>query len=164
MVLTLVAGLPTGVYAQADGTDDAPVADSVDAAAAPMPTLQCSVIALRVMAPEMGGARFVCHVDGAQPGDTAFTAQAAAESQPPVPIADCTGTLADGIGDCVGAFVDRASSTLGQFSVSATLEPSGATLGPVVLAPAAVTPPAHPKPLLGTPPTAPVNYFPLPEP
>ena len=162
--LALVAGLPAGVYAQADGTDDAPVADSVDSAVAPMPTLQCSVIALRALATEMGGARFVCHVDGAQPGDTAFTAQAAADSQPAVRIAGCTGTLEGGVGDCVGGFVDRASSTIGQFSISATLEPSGSTLGPVVLASAAVTPPAQPKPLLGTSPTAPINYFPLPEP
>jgi hypothetical protein len=171
--LALVAGLPVGVYAQADGTDAAPVADSVDpgpvadsveSAAAPMPTLQCSVIAKRVLAPEMGGARFVCHVDGAQPDDTAFTAQATVDSQPAVRLAGCTGTLAGGIGECVGGFVDRASSTLGQFSVSATLDPSGSTLGPVVLGPAVVTPPAQPKPLFGPAPTAPINYFPLPEP
>ncbi|HLZ26162.1 MAG TPA: hypothetical protein VKV73_02465 [Chloroflexota bacterium] len=169
--LGLIAALPAGVYAQADSPEDQPpapaVADdaaTVDATAPGVPTLQCSFIALRVMAAEASGVRFICHIDSASPGDTAFTARATADPQPGVPVATCTGTLAGGVGDCVGGFVDRANTTIGQFSVTATLDPSGSTLGPVPLPPASITPPAQPKPLLPAAPTAPINYFPLPEP
>jgi hypothetical protein len=118
------------VYAQADpGTDPT----SLAATDGPGPTLDCSGIALRLMAAEVGGARFVCKIDGAPAGDSSFTVQAMStgdDSRALVPL--CTGSLVGGVGACVGSFIDRNSSPLVGVSFSATLQPSGSALGPAV--------------------------------
>ena len=174
--LGVVGLLPGAVYAQADPGEDQGVPPTVDVAAPAEPsdgpvgrTLQCSVLGLRIMAPEVGGARFVCLVDGASPGDATFTVRATpatADSQIASRLrpATCVGSLVDGAGTCSGIFLDRATSVLNPLSLAATLQPSGATVGPVSLA-AETTPPAvRIGPFVPTAPTAPMSTFPLPEP
>src|SRR5437868_1814813 len=82
------------------------------------PTLDCSGMGLKIMAAEVSGARFVCHISGAQPGDTTFAVRAerpALDGDTPPIVVDqfCTGTLSGGIGTCTAGFVDRASGGLG---------------------------------------------------
>jgi hypothetical protein len=123
----------SSVYAQAD--ENTQVAG---------PTLDCSVVALRIMTAEVGGARFACRIVGAPAADSTFSVQvtnAAAETQLAVPL--CTGSLAGGAGVCSGSYINRDGGGLGQLTLAATLQPSGSGLGPLVLE--------------GSPPPAPVE-------
>jgi hypothetical protein len=188
--VALLAVFPAVAYAQADGDDQsqpsivdtetavdtAGTIDSavtVDAAVAGPPALECTVSALRIMTAELNGVRFTCRVAGASPADTSFIARATRTSVDPQLAAilrafTCTGSLAAGVGECTGGFVDRSSRPLGELSITATLQPSGTVLGPVALGPPSSTPsgaPAvNPAPLRPTAPTAPLQFFPLPEP
>ena len=117
------------------------------------PTLDCRVTGLRIGAAEVSGARFVCRLSGVLTGDTSFTVRSTPASADvenaglaePV----CAGNLSGGAGGCVGSLVDRANSFIGPLRVDATLEPSGATLGPISLGAAAPAP------------AAPMQFFPL---
>jgi hypothetical protein len=153
------------------GTVDS--ARATDAAAAGAPALACTLSALRIMTAELNGVRFTCRVAGASPADTSFFVRATRTSVDPQLAAilrafTCTGSLAAGVGECTGGFVDRAGRPLGELSITATLQPSGTVLGPVALGLPPATPsgaPAvNPAPLRPTAPTAPLQFFPLPEP
>jgi hypothetical protein len=140
------------VHAQADDGGEANALTASDAAGA---TLVCRGVGLRIMAAEVSGARFVCEISGAPEGDSSFSVHAinvADQAQTTVPL--CSGSLASGAGACSGAFIDRAASGLGQVSLSVTLQPSGAALGPVVIGPATPVPAA----------SEPMQFYPLPEP
>jgi hypothetical protein len=153
------------------GTVDSAV--TVDAAAAGAPALECTVSALRIMTAELNGVRFTCRVAGASAADTSFIVRATRTSVDPQLAAilrafTCTGSLAAGMGECTGGFVDRANRPLGELSITATLQPGGTVLGPVTLGPPpgnpSGAPAVNPAPLRPTAPTAPLQFFPLPEP
>lgn len=160
LIAAMAAQLATSaVFAQTDGSsapatsDSAPEALAADAALAAGPMLECSIVGLHILAPEVSGARVVCRVAGAASDDTSFTVSAIRPSlatSEPRPICGDT-PLSGGAGTCIGSFVDRASSTLGPLSLSATLSPSGSVLGPMTVGPP--SPPATP----------PMQFYPLPD-
>jgi hypothetical protein len=107
------------------------------------------------MAAEVSGARFVCRIAGAPAGESSFTVQVTNATDQPKPLVPlCSGSLAVGAGICSGSFIDREASGLGQVTLAATLQPSGAAVGPLVLGRS--TQPETP--------VAPMQFFPLPEP
>jgi hypothetical protein len=149
--LTALAITPAAGYAQADDDGDPRTQVASEAAEA---TLDCRGVGLRIMAAEVSGTRFVCQISGAPSGDSGFSVQAVSTVDPThtlVPL--CSGSLASGAGACSGAFIDRAASGLTQVTLAATLQPSGAALGPVVIGPSTPTPPAEP-----------MQFYPFPEP
>ncbi len=119
------------------------LADDGDAAAAP--TLNCNMVALHILTDDLNAARLVCHVAGATSGDSSFSVSASAvDAAQPL----CRDGLAGGEGTCLGGLVDPTTS----LSVTATLQPSGQTIGPVLIGGvASAAPPEAP----------PVQYFPL---
>ena len=152
LLATVMAIVPTGVYAQAD---DGGEANALTASEAAAPGVACRAVGLRIMAAEVSGARFVCEISGAPASDSSFSVQAtnaADQTQATVPL--CSGSLVSGAGACSGAFIDRAASGLAQVSLAVTLQPSGAALGPVVIGPQTPAPAA----------SEPTQFYPLPEP
>jgi len=138
---------PLGVNAQSDPTaDDLAIGD---AAAASGPTLECSLVGMRLMAAEVSGARVTCHISGVASGDSTVTVSAVRESPADLrPI--CVANLSGGSAACVGSFVDRSASGLGQLNLVAKLQPGGSTIGPVSVGPASAQPS-----------TEPMQFFPL---
>ena len=131
-----------------------PLTARADESQADGPTLECSLVGLRIVTDDVDAARLVCHVTGASSADIRFSVslqpQPGQASQRPI----CGDGLADGAGTCLGPFVDPASE---PFSVTATLQPSGTTLGPVsVGGPGGAGQPAAPA-------TPPMQFYPLPE-
>jgi len=166
----ILALFPLIASAQSDNQDAVPlgadpvradpsVAPDQDASAAPSgPILTCTVQALRIMAPEVSGARVICRVTGAT-GDTRFTVGAKRAADRGAGVASlmvdplCSGDLINGGGECVGLIIDRASFTIGPLAFDATLEPSGTLLRSVMAPPPAL---AEPAPRM--------QFTPLPEP
>ena len=138
----LLGVVPVVALAQSEGSD---VVATVDSTAAVDPTLNCNLVGLRILIDDLNGARVVCRVTGASPSDSSFNVSVIKPGVPPQPM--CTEALSDGAGVCRGALVDLASS----FSVTATLQPSGAVLGPVSV--------GRPAPAPQT--EAPMQFFPL---
>src|SRR5216683_1396412 len=102
LLSTALALAPAAANAQADDGADG-VAQV--ASEAPGASLDCRGTALRIMAAEVSGARFVCQINGAPAGDSSFAVQAistADQTHTAVPV--CSGTLASGAGACSGAF------------------------------------------------------------
>jgi hypothetical protein len=109
----LVCGLVfLPVTALADGDDTA----------ATGPTLSCSLVGVHILMDDVNAARLVCRVVGAPDGDSNFTVSATGALQPL-----CDDGLAGGEGTCRGRLVDSSI----PLSLTATLQPSGLTIGPV---------------------------------
>ena len=129
--------LAPAVHAQSDGTD--PTIDT--AAAATSPSLDCNFVGVRILLEDALAMRLVCHVAGAPASDSSFTV--AVDSAR----ASCTEGLSAGTGNCIGGVFDPSR----QLTVTATLQPSGTTLGPLTVAPTAPAPRQE----------APMQFFPL---
>src|SRR5438309_4262444 len=127
---------------------------SADDAQTDAPTLECNLVGLRIVMDDMNAARLVCRVSGASSADTRFAVSGQLQPGQASQRLICSDGLADGTGRCLGPFVDPASS---PFSLTATLQPSGTTLGPVsVGGPDGVGQPAAPA-------APPMQFYPLPE-
>ena len=126
--------LPAAASAQSDGSDGSDVA-----VAEAVATLDCNLVGLHIKIDDVNGARLVCRVSGASAGDTSFSVSAvrpSGEAEQPL----CTDGLNAGAGICRGGAVDLAS----PLSLKATLQPSGVTLGPVMIGPAPAQPAIEP--------------------
>ena len=97
------------------------LADADDSAAAG-PTLNCNLVSLHILTDDLNATRLVCRVSGAPTGDSNFTVSTAGAPRPM-----CDDGLAGGEGSCLGRLVDPTM----PLSLTATLQPSGLTIGPI---------------------------------
>jgi len=131
----LLSVLSAAASAQSDGSD-------VDAAVAAGPRLDCNFVGIRVLIDDVNRARLVCRVTGAPSSDTAFSVSViplTGEGVAPRPLCS-NGWLNAGAGVCVGGLVNPAI----PLNVSARLQPSDATLGPVLVGAASAQPATEP--------------------
>jgi hypothetical protein len=115
-----------------------------DDTAAVGPTLSCNLIGLRVLNDDLNAVRLVCGVSGAPTSDTTFTVSVVQPAGVAEQSRTCANGLSSGTGRCVGGLFEPTT----QLSVTATLEPSGLTLGPVSVGPATAPPAVEEPPIL----------------
>jgi hypothetical protein len=146
MLRSLLALIGTAVLGIAPGAVSLAESDS------PGPILDCTLIGIRILTDEVNAGRLICRVTGAPASDTTFAVSALRPSNDLDPSNDlearplCTDGLDSGVGTCRGGLVEASARPL---VLTATLQPSGANVGPVTIgAPATI-------------PEAPMQFYPL---
>jgi hypothetical protein len=151
VLLAALAATPLMSYAQSDDTNTSDQSVQPPDVAVPTPPpswlattspkLACGVRPMPYKLMGASAATFTCWVAGAPADDTSFSIQAlrivdqAGSTRPLATLCD-QGALSAGAGACAGSLTDPSGAPLiGGLLISATLQPSGAQLGPVHVSP-----------------------------